>query len=126
MIYKNENVQYLYQLLSKIKAKSFSVQTQYKFLKIMKAVQNELEIYQEQKRSLIQNYAQFDDDGQLIVSKEGGIKIKEECLEECAKKIDEINSLSIQIPDIYFSLEELEPLGLTLGELELLEPFIKD
>ena len=126
MIYKNENVQYLYQLLSKIKTKSFSVQTQYKFLKIMKVVQNELEIYQEQKRSLIQNYAQFDEDGQLIVSKEGGIKIKEECLEECAKKIDEINSLSIQIPDIYFSLEELEPLGLTLGELELLEPFIKD
>ena len=126
MIYKNENLQFLQQLLSKIKLMNFSIQTQYKFLKISKAVENELEIYEEQRKSLIQSYAEFDDKGQLIVSEEGGIKIKEECLQECVKKINEINSLQITFPDIYFSLDELEPLGLTLGELELLEPFIKD
>jgi len=37
----------------------------------------------------------------------------------------EMNNRQITLPDIYFSLDELEPLGLTLGELELLEPFIK-
>lgn len=126
MIYKNENLQSLQQLLSKIKTMNFSIQTQYKFLKIAKAVKSELEICEEQKESLIQSYAEFDDKGQLIVSEQGGIKIKEECLQECAKKINEINSLQITFPDIYFSLDELEPLGLTLGELELLEPFIKD
>lgn len=126
MIYKNENLQSLQQLLSKIKTMNFSIQTQYKFLKIAKAVKSELEICEEQKESLIQSYAEFDDKGQLIISEQGGIKIKEECLQECAKKINEINSLQITFPDIYFSLDELEPLGLTLGELELLEPFIKD
>lgn len=126
MIYKNENLQSLQQLLSKIKTMNFSIQTQYKFLKIAKTVKSELEISEEQKESLIQSYAEFDDKGQLIISEQGGIKIKEECLQECAKKINEINSLQITFPDIYFSLDELEPLGLTLGELELLEPFIKD
>lgn len=126
MIYKNENLHFLQQLLSKIKSMNFSIQTQYKFLKISKAVENELEIYEEQRKSLIQSYAEFDDKGQLIISEQGGIKIKEECLQECVKKINEINSLQITFPDIYFSLDELEPLGLTLGELELLEPFIKD
>ena len=126
MIYKNENLQSLQQLLSKIKTMNFSIQTQYKFLKIAKAVKSELEISEEQKESLIQSYAEFDDKGQLIVSEQGGIKIKEDCLQECVKKINEINSLQITFPDIYFSLDELEPLGLTLGELELLEPFIKD
>ena len=126
MIYKNEDLQSLQQLLSKIKTMNFSIQTQYKFLKIAKAVKSELEISEEQKESLIQSYAEFDDKGQLIISEQGGIKIKEECLQECAKKINEINSLQITFPDIYFSLDELEPLGLTLGELELLEPFIKD
>lgn len=105
---------------------NFSIQTQYKFLKISKVVENELEIYEEQKESLIQSYAEFDDKGQLIVSEQGGIKIKQDCLEDCARKIEEINALQITFPDIYFSLDELEPLGLTLGELELLEPFIKD
>ena len=126
MIYKNENLHFLQQLLSKIKSMNFSIQTQYKFLKISKAVENELEIYEEQRKSLIQSYAEFDDKGQLIISEQGGIKIKEECLQECVKKINEINSLQITFPDIYFSLDELEPLGLTLGELDLLEPFIKD
>lgn len=125
MIYKNENLQSLQQLLSKIKTMNFSIQTQYKFLKIAKVVKSELEISEEQKESLIQSYAEFDDKGQLIISEQGGIKIKEECLQECAKKVNEINSLQITFPDIYFSLDELEPLGLTLGELELLEPFIK-
>lgn len=126
MVYKNENLQFLRQLLLKIKSMNFSIQTQYKFLKISKVVENELEIYEEQKESLIQSYAEFDDKGQLIISEQGGIKIKQDCLEDCARKIEEINALQITFPDIYFSLDELEPLGLTLGELELLEPFIKD
>lgn len=125
MIYKNENLQFLKQLLLKIKSMNFSIQAQYKFLKISKVVDNELEIYNEQKQGLVQSYAEFDEMGQLIFSENGGIKIKQDCLEECAKKIEEINSLQITFPDIYFSLEELEPLGLTLGELELLDPFIK-
>jgi hypothetical protein len=53
MIYKNENLQSLQQLLSKIKTMNFSIQTQYKFLKIAKAVKSELEICEEQKESLI-------------------------------------------------------------------------
>ena len=36
-----------------------------------------------------------------------------------------MNNRQFSLPDIYFSLEELEPLGLTFGELELLDPFIK-
>jgi hypothetical protein len=36
-----------------------------------------------------------------------------------------MNNGQFTLPDIYFSLEELEPLELTFGELELLEPFIK-
>ena len=60
-----------------------------------------------------------------IVLADGGIKIKQDCIKECSEKINEINNRQIQLPDIYFSLDELEPLGLTLGELELLDSFIK-
>lgn len=124
MIYKNEQLPSLNQLLAKIKSMNFSIQTQYKFLKILKAVNEELIIYDEQRNSLIESYAEFDN-GRPIINENGGVKIKEECLEDCMKKIDEINKMQITLPDIYFSLDELEPLGLTLGELELLEPFIK-
>ena len=45
--------------------------------------------------------------------------------EECLQKVQEIQQQSIQIPDIYFTLEELKDLNLTLPELQVLEPFIK-
>ena len=40
--------------------------------------------------------------------------------------IDKMNNLEIQIPDIYFTLDELESLNLTLNELLILEKFIKN
>lgn len=126
MIYHNENLYALKSLLDRIKKLHFSVQTQYKFLKINKVVLNEIDIFEQQKQSLIESYAELDENNKLIVSENGGIKIKEECLQECVDKINEINALQITFPDIYFSLDELEPLGLTLEELELLDPFVKD
>ena len=125
MIYNSGNLHALRTLLDKIKKLHFSVQTQYKFLKISKVVLSELDIFEQQRQSLIESYAEFDENNKLIVSENGGIKIKEECLQECIDKINEINAIQITFPDIYFSLDELEPLDLTLGELEILEPFIK-
>ena len=126
MIYHNENLYALKSLLDRIKKLHFSVQTQYKFLKINKVVLNEIDIFEQQKQSLIESYAELDDNKNLIVSDNGGIKIKEEYVQECIKKINQINELQITFPDIYFSLDELEPLNLTLEELELLDPFIKN
>lgn len=126
MVYTDGNIFALNALLNKIKGLHFSVQTQYKFLKILKAVQSEIEIFDQQRQSLIKDYAELDENGNIIQSENGGIKIKEDKFEECSEKIREINSIQIQFPDIYFSLDELEPLGLTLEELSLLDPFIKD
>ena len=125
MIYTNKNLPALEAVINKIKTKNFSIQTQYKFLKICKIIKDEADTFDEQRKYLIEDFADRDEEGKLIFTKDGGIKIREDRLNECANKIEEINSIQVQFPDIYFSLEELEPLGLTLGELELLEPFIK-
>lgn len=125
MIYKNSNLPALEKLIERIKSMSFSVQTQYKFLKIRKTIKEETDLYDEQRRFLIENYAEKDDEGHFIILEDSGLKIKTDCLEECSAKIKEINEFQVTFPDIFFSLDELEPLGLTLEELELLEPFIK-
>ena len=126
MIYKNYLVPQLFELLNKLKSQTFSIQTQYKFIKINKVIQTELEIRQEQEHELILNYAERDENGTPIALPNGGIKIKKELYQQCLDKVNELNTITITLPDIYFSLEELEKLELTLGELELLEPFIKD
>ena len=125
MIYSTQQLRDLKSLIETIKSKTFAIETQYKFLKLYKAVKEEWDIVDEQNIFLLQNYAELNEQGMPIVLQDGGIKIKQDCIKECSDKINEINNRQIQLPDIYFSLDELEPLGLTLGELELLEPFIK-
>ncbi len=125
MICSTERLKELSKIIDKIKEKTFDINTQYKFIKISKVIREEEELINEQQFLLLKQYAEKNEDGQFIVNKDGGFKIKEECVEECGLKIMEMNNRQITLPDIYFSLDELEPLGLTLGELELLEPFIK-
>lgn len=125
MIYPSENLNGLIALITRIKTKSFSIETQYKFIKLAKIMEEELAIVNEQKYLLLDNYAEKDEKGMFIMLDDGGVKIKEEYLEECSKKISELNSRQITIPDITFSLDELEPLELTLEELFILEPLIK-
>ena len=121
MIYPSENLNGLIALIARIKTKKFSIETQYKFIKLAKIMEEELAIVNEQKYLLLDNYAEKDEKGMFIMLDDGGVKIKEEYLEECSKKINELNSRQITIPDITFSLDELEPLELTLEELFILE-----
>lgn len=125
MLYLSENLENLSALIEKIKNQNFSIETQYKFLKISKVVDNELSIINEQKELLVKQFAEYDENGQILMNEDGGIKIKEESLNECLKKVIELNQITITFPDIYFSLSELENLGLTLQDLMYLEPFIK-
>ena len=125
MICSTERLKELSIVIGKIKEKTFDINTQYKFLKISKAIREEEEFINEQQIILLKHYAELDEEGKFIINKDGGFKIKEDCLHECGLKIMEINNRQVTLPDIYFSLDELEPLKLTFGELELLEPFIK-
>lgn len=125
MIYSTEKLKDLSSIIDKIKEKTFDVNTQYKFIKISKAIREEEQYVNEQQFLLLKQYAERDDSGKFITTEDGGFKIKKECVQECGLKIIEMNNRQFTLPDIYFSLDELSSLGLTFGELELLEPFIK-
>lgn len=125
MIYSTEKLKDLSTIIDKIKEKTFDINTQYKFIKISKAIKEEEDYVNEQQFLILKQYAERDDTGKFVTREDGGFKIRKECIQECGLKIIEMNNRQFSLPDIYFSLEELEPLGLTFGELQLLDPFIK-
>lgn len=125
MIYTTSEVKKLSQLLESIKDKVFDINTQYKFLKIAKIIKEEEELIQEQEFLLLKRYAEVDENGKFITSEDGGVKIKDGEIAEFGIKLMELKYRRVQLPDIYFSLDELEPLNLSLGQLELLIPLIK-
>lgn len=125
MLIKRSNLESLMKILTKLSSQQFSIQTQYKFLKLDQPLCAEWEIYQKQRAGL-QQFFEKDENGNPIVLPDGGIKVDMNRYDELQQAIEDIESIEIQVPDIYFSLDELSNLGLTLGELAVLEPFIKE
>ena len=125
MLIKRNKIDKIIEVIDKLRDKNFNISTQYKFIQIAKALENEQDILQEQINSLIIEYGERDENEHLIQDESKGIKIKQEYLAECSQKIHDIYELDIQVPDIYFSFDELNSLNLTLRDLELLESFIK-
>lgn len=125
MLYERKNIYPLYKLIQSLSDKKCSIYTQYKILKILGVIEQEYNIYQKQILQLLE-YVEKDENNNLIMNDNSGYLVKSEYKEQCNKILQDINAIQIQIPDTYFSLEELQELELSLSELNLLMPFIKE
>ena len=125
MLIKRNQISQILNIIENNKNKRFDINTQYKMLLIKKKIKEDLELVEEQYQILLNLYGEVNEEGECVKTEDGGIKIKEGYQSECQKKIQEFNQLDVTIPDVYFTIEELESLNLTLFELEVLEPFIK-
>ena len=105
--------------------KRFNLQTQYKILKLVKAIEEEDELMNQSVLKIANEYAEKDNNGEVVKTEDGGIKIDENKKAELALALNEMNTAQLQLPDIYFSLEEFDGLDLTLEELDAFMPFIK-
>ena len=125
MLIKRNQISQILNIIENNKNKRFDINTQYKMLLIKKKIKEDLELVEEQYQILLNLYGEVNEEGEFVKTEDGGIKIKEGYQSECQKKIQEFNQLDVTIPDVYFTIEELESLNLTLFELEVMEPFIK-
>lgn len=125
MLIKRNQLTHILNIIENNKDKQFNISTQYKMLLIKKKIKEDFDLIEEQYQLLLNLYGEKSEDGNFIKTKDDGIKIKESYQNECYEKIKEFNQLEVSIPDIYFTIEELESLNLTFFELEVLEPFIK-
>ena len=124
MLINRQNLKSLEETINNFYQKEFNIQTQYKLLQVLKAVKEEQKILNDQIASLMEQFGERDSNGDLIFI-DNGFKLIPEKAKECEKKYLELLEMKIQIPDIYFTLDELENLHLTLEQLSYFEPFIK-
>lgn len=118
----------LNQLKPKITNNTMPIKTTYKFTRLFKEIDENVEFFNKTLSDLLNNYGQKDENGEYILTEDSnGVKIKEDKYDECLEKINELNALEANL--IYqpiFKIEELENLELSMNELELLMPFIEE
>lgn len=100
----------------------------FKFHKINLEAISASEFYREKLQALISEYAEKDEEGQLIVT-ETGISLKPETADECQQKLQELQSVEWESEQLFFTEKEKEMFDsfeLTPIQMEALFPFFKE
>ena len=112
---------------NQIKNEKINFQLAYKIEKLKREVDFHLNFYEENLNSLILQYADKEEDGELKKTNDGqGIAIQKGKEKECEEKINELINLEIEKPNISFSLDEFNSIQLSIENLKAIMPFINE
>lgn len=96
----------------------------YKFMKAIKASDNEEAFYNKKIEEIVGEFGATDDNGKLIKDN-GNIVIKPDKIAECNEKVKELEDTEVNVELVTFTVEDLGDLKFTVKELFLLEDYIK-
>ena len=99
--------------------------TAYKFMKLLKAIEEEETFFNEKMRDIIFEFGKKDENGQPIFLENGNVEIIEGKEAECNDRVRELEDIEVDIPDTKFTLEELEVLELSPRDVYALDPVIE-
>jgi hypothetical protein len=102
-----------------------STQIKYNIIKFEKILQEEVEIASIQLNHILEEYGERDENNQLVFNDGGGVKIDVEKALPAQEAVEDYYECILQVPDFYFSLEELDNFNLNWNEIEILYKFIK-
>lgn len=98
----------------------------YKIMKFCKSVSVEEEFYNTRRNEIISEYAIKDENGQIIIGDDGNISIIPERINDANAALMELNNTDVDVPNIKFTLDELEHLELSVSDMFALDAFIEE
>lgn len=89
--------------------------TSYKIAKLIKSLDDDAKFFEDQMRSILERFAEKDENGSLVYADENktSVKVTDEKKEECAKCLQELQAIEVEVPDVKFSIEELQGIKMT-------------
>ena len=116
------NFNYFY---NEVKDKKLSLKVLYKLSNLAKAIDEKTAFYREKFQEIIKEYGELDESGNLIPTEDGnGIKVKPGTEQECIMKINELQMLDVDMPDIKFDIDDFGNIELTMEVFNLITPFL--
>lgn len=113
----------LYNSISNIK---LPLKTTYKFTRLMKRAEEELNFYQQKFSEIVEEYG-VKENGQYKLTSDGqSIVIIPGKEVECNTKLAELRNLDVLIDGIKFTIEELDGIDVSISELSCLMSLIED
>ena len=120
------NIQQLTQIFSPHITQKLPVSVSYKIYKLMRALEEEQKFFEERRQEIINQYGEHDENGQLKISEQGFVQIPEAVRLEAQEKLNELADIDVELPNIAFTIEELEGINLSVQDIAILEPLLKE
>lgn len=112
-------------ICSDIVDEKMTIKTAYKFMKLIKAIEEEEAFFNDKMKEIILEYGKKDSEGKPVFLENGNVEVIEGKEAECNRKLFELEELEIELPDNKFSLDELEGLKLSPRDIYSLDPIIE-
>ena len=110
-----------------VKAQRLSMKTAYRLTQLAKAIDEELQFYREKLQSIIQQFGELNENGQPILTEDGGgIKLRPGTETECVAAMSELQNFEVELPDIKFHVEDFGNIELSSTEMIAVLPFIEE
>ena len=97
----------------------------YKLMKFLKASDSDEAFYNEKLKSLIEEYSVREADGK-IKTVNGSFAIQPSKVDVFNKEAEELRNTEVDIPQVKFSIKELEPIRLSITDIYSLDEFITE
>lgn len=112
---------------SQINKQKVPIKLAFKFSKLFSKLEESTNFYREKLQEIIDTYAERDENGDMVPANDGtGVQIQKDKIAECQEQLNELTSLEVEVPDITFTLDELEPFNLSIEQFDVLLPFITE
>ena len=110
----------------RVKGLKVQAKIAYKFNKLCSSLEKDADFYNEELNKIVQQYGEKEEDGSFKRTPDGGIQVKEGQIELAQKDINNLLALEVDVPDIDFTVDELDGLELSIEEFNSMLPFIKE
>lgn len=125
MIVKMGEIIYFNIFYEEIRTLKIPLKLAFKLSNLAKAINEKVEFYQEELQKIFQEYGELDEKGKVVLTSDGrGIKVKKGTEEECLGKINELQSLEVELPNITFDIEEFGDIEMTVDVFNIITPFL--
>lgn len=111
---------------AKIKDKKFPLRTGYRLNCLIKALEPHFSFYQEQLTSIIEEFSEKDEQGNIARDEKGNFKVVPDKISECNNKLNELLLFEIEIDAKPLNISEIENLELPMEEIQGIFPFITE
>jgi len=121
------NVLNLQGTYDKLKSQVLPLSLAYKLSRFYQAINTNSDFYSSELHKIIDAYAERDPEGNIVYADDNSnIKVQKQYIMKAEEKIQELLHLEVEMPEITFTLKELEDVKLSLEEFNALLPFIRE